>query len=295
MKKRAFLLVYPAPSFGGLLGVLLAMWYAASSQNNAAAYLLLFTLTGVALISIPHTALNLAGLKLTAQSAKPVFAGDEVSLPVEISNEARAPRHGVFVSLPDTGRDGERVDNIAPGKAVRLMIRFPARRRGEHEVGSLRLATVYPLGFMRALKRLPSRQRYIVYPKPAGDPKLPVHHARSAHTARGPERGEGDDFAGVRTYIPGESQRHIDWRAVARGQALMTKQYAAEPGGLLYLDFASVRSSDPEDRLSQLALWVIEAERLRRPYGLRLPGVHIAPFRGAAHFHQCLRALALFK
>jgi uncharacterized protein (DUF58 family) len=106
--------------------------------------------------------------------------------------------------------------------------------------------------------------------------------------------GEGDDFAGVRPYVPGESQRHIDWKAVARGQPLMTKQFAAEAEGSVHLDFFAIRFPDVEDRLSQLALWVIEAERARRPYDLSLPGVEIPPAIGQSHFHQCLRALGLF-
>jgi uncharacterized protein (DUF58 family) len=140
------------------------------------------------------------------------------------------------------------------------------------------------------------QQRYLVYPKPAGDPKLPGTPSASSGRRTDRERREGDDFAGVRSYIPGESQRHIDWKAVARGQSLMTKQFTAEPdSGLLYLDFAAIRSQQLEPRLSQLALWIIEAERTRRPYGVRLPNVEIAPSLGDTHFHQCLRALALFK
>ncbi|HET7873338.1 MAG TPA: hypothetical protein VFL42_12545, partial [Terriglobales bacterium] len=46
---------------------------------------------------------------------------------------------------------------------------------------------------------------------------------------------------------------------------------------------------------SQLALWVIEAERARRPYSLRLPNTNIAPAVGEAHFHRCLRELSLFE
>ena len=82
---------------------------------------------------------------------------------------------------------------------------------------------------------------------------------------------------------------------MARGQPLMTKQFTAEADGLLYLDFAAVPFSDLEERLSQLVLWVIEAERTRLPYGLRLPAVEIQPSLGEPHFHRCLRALALFK
>jgi uncharacterized protein (DUF58 family) len=295
MTQRGFPLVSPTWSLIGLLFVLVAMWYAASSQNNAAAYVLMFALAGVFLISIPHTLLNLGGLKATAESVKPTFAGQEVSLPFEITNESRATRHGIALSLPEFGGDPERIDDIPAGKAVRMMLRFCAPDRGEHEIGRLCLASVYPLGFLRAWRRVAVPQRYLVYPKPAGDPNLPLGSARSTQNRPRPDFGEGDDFAGVRAYVPGESQHHIDWKAVARGQPLMTKQFAPEADGLLYLDFSVVRFSDPEERLSQLALWVIEAERARHPYGLRLPAAEIAPSLGERHFHRCLRTLALFK
>ena len=295
MTRRGFPLVSSTWSLIGLLFVLVAMWYAASSQNNAAAYLLMFALTSVFLISIPHALFNLGGLKATAESVKPTFAGQEVSLPFEITNESRATRHGIALGLPDFGGNTERIDDIPAGTAARVILRFSAPARGEHEIGRLCLASVYPLGFLHAWRRVTVPQRYLVYPKPAGDPNLPLGSSRSTQNRPRPELGEGDDFAGVRAYVPGESQHHIDWKAVARGQPLMTKQFAAEADGLLYLDFAAVRFSDPEERLSQLALWVIEAERARHPYGLRLPTAAIAPSLGERHFHRCLRTLALFK
>jgi uncharacterized protein (DUF58 family) len=282
-------------SFAGLLFVLAAIWYAASSQNNAASYLLLFALLSVFLVSIPRTLSNLGGLQATAESVKPAFAGQEVSLPVEIMNESRATRYAIALALLDLGDARERIDEIPAGKAARTMLRFPATTRGEHEIGRLHLSSVYPLGFLRVLKQLSSPQRYVVYPKPAGDQRLPAETARSGKRSSRAELGEGDDFAGVRPYVRGESQRHIDWKAVARGQALMTKQFTAESDGLLYLDLAALPFDDLEAQLSQLTLWVIEAERARRPYGLRLPTVEIRPSLGESHFHRCLRALALFK
>lgn len=294
MRGRTFPFLSPTPSFGALLFLLGAIWYAAASQNNAAIYLLLFALTAVFLVSIPHTLLNLGGLRATAESIKPSFAGQEVSLPVEIVNKSRAARHGIALGLPESEGAHERIDHIRAGEAARVMLRFSAPARGEHEIGKLCLASVYPLGFLRAFTSIAASQRYIIYPKPAGDPRLPSGHSRSEQSKPRPEFGEGDDFAGVRAYVPGESQRHIDWKAVARGQALMTKQFTADTGGELYLDFAAVRFTNLEDQLSQLALWVIEAERARRPYGLRLLNAEIPPAVGDAHFHRCLRALALY-
>ena len=61
----------------------------------------------------------------------------------------------------------------------------------------------------------------------------------------------------------------------------------------LWLDFAQAGPADREARLARLAAWVLQAERLGQPYGLRLPGQAIAPAAGEAHKRRCLEALAL--
>jgi uncharacterized protein (DUF58 family) len=295
VKEGKFTFVFPTASFAGLLFVLAAMWYAASSQNSPAVYLLLFALMAVFLVSIPHTVTNLSDVTIAVESAKPVFAGEEVALPIEIVNRSRAIRHGINLALSGFSKEGQRLDHIPAGTAARMTLRFLARQRGEHKISTLCLTSAYPLGFIRILKKFASSRTYLVYPKPVGNPQLPPSLARSPRSRPQTDFGEGDDFAGVRAYTPGESQRHIDWKAVARGQPLITKQFAAEAAGAVYLDFSALRFADVEARLSQLALWVIEAERARLPYGLCLPGVEIPPALGQSHFHQCLRALSLFR
>ena len=295
MKSGKFSLVYPTAGFAALLFVLGAMWYAASSQNSAAIYLLLFLLASVFLVSIPHTLINLSGVTLRVESAKPTFAGDEVSLPVEIVNSSRATRYRIEVVLSDANKTRECLDHVPYEGAGRLTLRFSARHRGEHKITTLDLTSCYPLGFMRASKRFVSNQTYLVYPKPAGNPQLPTNLSSLVDRSGQHGIGHGDDFAGVRAYVRGESQRHIDWKAVARGQPLMTKQFAAETKGAVYLDFFELHSADVEEKLSQLTLWVIEAEGARQPYGIRLPGIEIFPALGQMHFHNCLRALSLFR
>jgi uncharacterized protein (DUF58 family) len=229
------------------------------------------------------------------ESAKPSFAGDDVCLPIEIMNNSRATRYGIEVVLPDADKTREGVDCIPRKSAARLTLRFPACHRGEHKIERLDLTSCYPLGFLRASRRFVSNQTYLVYPKPAGNSQLPTNRSRFADSWVQQGIGDGDDFAGVRPYVRGESQRHIDWKAVARGQPLMTKQFAVETEGAVCLDFFELRFVDVEERLSQLTLWVIEAERARQPYGLRLPGTEISAALGQMHFHHCLRALSLFR
>lgn len=295
MNARNFTLVLPTRISLALLFVLAAMWYAGASQANAANYLLLFATLSVFLVSIPHTVLNLNGLQVTAESINPAFAGQEVAVPVEIINQSRQPRYTCMLALPEQEGAPEVVDEIAPGKAARVTLRFPASARGEYRITRVRLTSAFPLGFLRARKESPAQQSYFVYPKPAGDSNLPSHLPDAPNTGREASLGEGDDFAGVRAYVPGESQRHIDWKAVARGQPLMTKQFTMETDDLLYLDYAQVAQKETEARLSQLALWIVEAERVHRRYSLRLPGVDIPASSGDAHYHRCLQALALFK
>jgi uncharacterized protein (DUF58 family) len=295
VKAGKFPLIRPTAGFAALLFILAAMWYGASSQNSAAIYLLLFLLASVFLVSIPHTLINLAGVTLRVESAKPTFAGEDVSLPVEIMNNSRATRYGIEAVLPDADDTRQRVDCVPRESAARLTLRFRAHQRGERQLGTLGLTSCYPLGFLRASRKFASTQTYLVYPRPAGNPQLPRHRVQSADTFLQQNIGHGDDFAGVRAYVPGESQRHIDWKAVARGQPLMTKQFAAENKGAVYLDFFELPVGDLDEKLSQLTLWVIEAERARQPYGLRLPGIEISPALGEAHFHYCLRTLTLFR
>jgi uncharacterized protein (DUF58 family) len=212
MNTRRVPLLYPTRIFAGLLFVLTAMWYASASQNNAANYLLLFCTIGVFLVSIPHTLLNLSGLNVNVESVKPAFAGQEVAVPIELSNASRRPRHGLVVSVPGTDDVGELVEEVPTGEAARATLRFTADARGEYEIAQVQLRSSYPLGFLAASRRVRTRQRYVVYPAPEGDAELP-RGARNKRGARSDSLvSEGDDYAGVRAYVPGESQRHIDWK-----------------------------------------------------------------------------------
>ena len=61
----------------------------------------------------------------------------------------------------------------------------------------------------------------------------------------------------------------------------------------LWLDFQQCGVAEREARLSRLAAWVLQADRLGVDYGLRLPAQQIRPAGGEAHRRRCLEALAL--
>ncbi|HYY61552.1 MAG TPA: DUF58 domain-containing protein, partial [Burkholderiales bacterium] len=136
--------------------------------------------------------------------------------------------------------------------------------------------------------------RCLVYPRPERS-ALPPPSAESAKgTLRSPTPGN-DDYAGLRAYQFSDSPRHVAWKAVARNEDMLTKQFTGEAAAELWLDWAMLPGHlNVESRLSRLAGWVLDAERSGVHYGLRLPGVEIAPARGEAQSGTCLQALALY-
>jgi uncharacterized protein (DUF58 family) len=140
--------------------------------------------------------------------------------------------------------------------------------------------------------------RVLVYPAPEAEaPPLPMSGAAS-------EDGHGtvglDNFAGIRSYQPGDPMRHLAWRQIARvdpaiGGQLATKHFEGGAVSDILLDFAALPPNlDVELRLARLARWVLEAEARALPYALRIAGHDLGPGLGDAHRAACLRALALY-
>jgi uncharacterized protein (DUF58 family) len=99
----------------------------------------------------------------------------------------------------------------------------------------------------------------------------------------------------LRGYRPGDSPRHLFWKAAARGGELLTKEFAGPQGEQLWLDWELLPALDTEARLSLLCRLVLLASEQQRSYGLRLPGLELGPGQDEAHRNRCLAALAVFR
>lgn len=79
-----------------------------------------------------------------------------------------------------------------------------------------------------------------------------------------PERAEGgdssaimsptgdDDFYAMRPYQEGDSLRRVHWKGVAKGQAMMSKQYGGGCAKEVWLDWHQLPQVGVEERLSRL-------------------------------------------
>ena len=289
--------ILPTSSWTWIVAVMAAMWYAAISQTNSAAYLLMFFLGSLVMVSAIHAHYALAGTGLRVGRIEPVFAGDLARVPVEVLNQT--PRVKVDLALAPNGRvfkeaSYSRVPNVAANGAEGVELLLPSEARGRLVLRRLALTTDYPMGFFRSWKYEATDAAGLVYPRPEGKLPLPLGAAVTADTVAG-QGGGGEDFMGVRAYQLGESQRHVDWRAVARGQPYLVKQFSGAGTRRVWLEWADTAAvPDIEGRLAQISRWIVEAEPAGFAYGLRLPGFEAEPSRGSSHYHRCLAALALF-
>ncbi len=284
--------IYILPTRYGYLYalVLIVMLLGATNYSNSMAFALTFLLASLGANAMWQTHRNLLDLTVTKGAAAPVFAGRSARFRLEIENPSRRPRYGLALQWQNA--EVSLADVPAQGSAqVELLV--PAPRRGVLSPKRFRLYTRYPLGLFQAWSWLEFEMTTLVYPKPI-DTTEEMPTAASDRGQAGTTSKGSEDYSGLREYHAGDSPKRIAWKAAARSEVLMTKQFAGEARQEVWLDWNALHGLDTELRLSILCRWVLDAQQAGLRYGLELPGSVIAADSGEVHQQRCLRALALF-
>ncbi|MGH8706103.1 MAG: DUF58 domain-containing protein [Burkholderiales bacterium] len=287
--------VYILPTrLGWMFAATLAMLLIGSvNYALSLGFALSFLLAGMGLAGMVHTARNLARLSVSAGRAEPVFAGELAQFRLYLANAARHDRPAILAR--HLASHAQLVTDVAPRSSAEVVLGVPSARRGWHPLGRVMLETRFPLGLFRAWSYVEPEASCLVYPRPERSALPPLSPEAAAGAMRALAPGN-DDYSGLRAYQYSDSPRHVAWKAVARTDEMLTKQFSGEATAELWLDWAGLPAGlDAEQRLSRLAGWVLDAERVGARYGLRLPGLELAPERGDAHRAACLQALALWE
>lgn len=263
--------------------VLMAMVAAAVNYQSNASWLLVSLLGAALAVSALHARRVLGPVAAVVEAEPLACAGDAASLALRVV-AGGCPG----LRLRQAGAGGPR-GGVAPAADGRCVLALAPRSRGLWPLPAISLETEWPLGVFVARRRQTLAGELVVHPRPAGAP-LSAALARSAGPRPG-TAGEGDDFQGLRPWQRDDSPRHIDWKAAERGAGLQVKVWRGEAPARLRLDWVQA-AGGTEERLSQLALWIEEAERQGLAWSLHLPGVELPVGGGAIHRRAGLRALA---
>ncbi|MFY3384503.1 DUF58 domain-containing protein [Paracidovorax sp. MALMAid1276] len=294
--------VYILPTGSGwMLALTLAVLLVASINYQLnLGYLLTFLLAGSVVVGMHICHANLRGLTLHLKAPEPHFMGSSTAFEVQLTSERKTPRYGIGLAVHTPGKAAHHwayADVPAQGQC-RVQVAFRPERRGLHPVPHLTAETRFPLGTFRVWTYWRPAAQVLVYPAPESPaPPLPPGEPRATGTGAAQSQGIGE-FDGVRAYRRGDPLKLVVWKKAAKSLATGTDDLVSRDAQQaqrheLWLDPARAALPDHEARISRLTAWVLQADRLGLDYGLRLPGVEIAPDSGAAHRMRCLEALAL--
>jgi uncharacterized protein (DUF58 family) len=277
--------VYIVPTGFGLAFtlLLLVMMIGSLNYSNNAALLLTCMLGSATVISMLVAFRTLNGLRVRGLRAGHAMAGQPIDVTFDF--EAKRLRQAVRLDIADDTHAfdiQERTD---------VTVSLPTEQRGWLSMPRFRIWTTWPMGLFRAWSWMHPNYAVLVWPRPEFSgpaPTLPVEDTRRQRLHR------GEDLAALRDYRSGDSMRHVAWKASARHENLLVKDYEQpETRQEWRLDWRHLRGLDNEARIARLARWLGEAQTQGRQWSLWLPNEVIELGNGPAHYARCMSALAL--
>lgn len=281
------------PTSQGLLLLLAALviFIAAVNYENSLAFGLAFFMVSLFVVSMLNSFQNLNGLRLRGLPTAPVFKGEEAAFQVLVCRKAN--RRHEALELYFRGSAVSTVGLIAYGEEP-VTVFTPAAERGLYAAPALLIRSRFPTGLFTAWSVVHLQMQCLVYPRPVAIPMEQVFKADSASAEGNLVRAGTNDFYGFRSFTPGDSLRQVAWKNVARGQGMLVKQFVDAVDARVVLDWDLFFGFPLEERLSRLCHCVLKLAESQAAYGLRLPGVEIAPDTGKPHRLRTLQALALY-
>lgn len=269
----------------GFLAVLLVALAVASNEDKNYAYLLIFLLLSLFVVSLVRGGLALWPLRLVRLDVESTFANRRpvvrglLSLgghPSPASLELSCAAASGLARGAVTGADGD------------FELRLPRQPRGRLRLESLRVSSRFPAGLLSWSVRFDGlAATALIYPAPID------HLAKLAPDGCSRGLSESGDFDELRPLQAGEPLSGLCWKTYARTGKRMRKHFLADDALRdLSFDWEQLPQLTDEPRRSQLCHWVVQGHRDQARYGLRLPRVAIEPGFGAQHYRRCLAALA---
>ncbi len=242
-------------------------------------------------------------------SAAWVVAGDPLREQFTLVNQGWLPALWARVrdgsALP--GYTADRVESVDAHGERAWISTGACQRRGVFRIGPWDLQMSDPLGLFEVTQHYPATTTIMVYPRASHLPDLQLPRGRAAGRAALLERSPAETITvgDLRDYAPGDSLRRVHWRATARHDRLIVREFEREPTGDLWLILdldAAAQAGQGAEATQEYA--VILAASLaaqftrqgeRRGVGLLTSGlkpVALPPGRGQGQLWRILHALA---
>jgi len=281
---RSFWQVRFRPTWTGGLWVLMcfACMLLAFHFNSNLALAFVFMLLSLWVVAPLFGYMNLMGVQGHVKSPGTVFCGQYLSIYVKTSRKV----HSARVLSGDFQIDQQ--SNLEETESGHHLVIQP-QKRGLAMLRNFKLVSEYPFGFFKFTRSLSleNAMEVVVYPEPKGVSVFPEYEDPKGKE----DLSDQQDSSDVRDYSPGDPLSRIHWRQSAKGTGLITKLFD-DGSSTEELLLTLPENQAYEQSISQLTLWVLEADRQLRGFTMKLPGGKPVKGQGNRHVAHCLRDLA---
>ena len=238
-----------------------------------------------------------------------VVAGDRLREQFSLTNLGKLPV--LWAQVCDAsavpGYSANRVESVGSSSLRQWTYSGTCERRGVFRLGPTDLRMADPFGFFEVSHHYPATTTLMVYPRASYLPEFELPRGRAGGRSTAVERAPAETITvgGLRDYVPGDSLRRVHWRATARHERLMVREFDREPSGDLWLILdmdAAVQAGHGAEATQEYAVILAASlaaqysrEGERRAVGLVTSGhnpVFLPPGRGQEQLWRILRALA---
>ncbi|WP_373998581.1 DUF58 domain-containing protein [Bdellovibrio bacteriovorus] len=285
-KKKTRTYILPT-GFGVAFGLMsLVLFFMAVGYSNNLIYIFFFFLISVAFTGTFITNKNVDGVDVIDVHVDEAFCDETSALSVTLKNNAKSPCFQIesyFEKYPETS---SRTD-LEPQEEDVVLVPFVFKKRGRHLLPRIAVQSTFPFSLLRAWRVFKTPREITVYPARKGEEAFPQNsYAETDSENTGL-------FREHRTYQSTDSLRRIDWKATARRQELLVKNFEESEKPSLHFSWRqTAHLHDEEARISQLCLWIDEAHKLGHSFSLEVGKHHIAKDQSSAHRKMCLEVLA---
>ncbi len=174
---------------------------------------------------------------LKARFADRVCAGETVPIEFEITSRSRLRTdltilpHSLPASTNPEPPTGCTLVSIAPGETQRTRLNLRCEQRGLCTWPGFRVETDYPFGMLRSSRICAVKCAILVYPRFTRLARFAIPSGRRYQpggVALTSTQGDSFEFVGNREYRQGDNIRNMDWRATARLQIPILREYREE-------------------------------------------------------------------
>jgi uncharacterized protein (DUF58 family) len=317
-----------------LIFVLLLSLVAASTSNNLI-YAILAALLSIIVISGIISGHSLKQVSLSLQVPENVFVHEKVSIKVSMKNLKRLfPSISILVEDSEQHRQesllmrlkslltrlhskpaGNKISNrnmfrqaayfpiLRPGenKSELIIQSFP--HRGLYNLQGFWISTRFPFGLFQRGEYMEAQGEVLVYPSIREASSffrlLPLIPGKVESRHLGP----GESLFSIREYQNGESARMIDWKASAKKDKLMAREFAQEEESKLclildtHLHLSAAHDNDERFERAVSITAGIAAHFIEEGAGLELltPQDYVSRGVGLEQLYRILRSLAIVR